>query len=159
MPLPHSLGDLTPREAVADAVYRALSGFDHNDVEIFTSAFAKEDVTMELRDGNNTPPFQGFSAIRTNVFGFVSTLETTHMTSNIRVHIKDSMSASLTAQVSAQHAPAGKGKDGQGPKYLVGAEYEMDLIKDETDGLWKIKKWIVEILWADGDASVMAPPN
>ena len=73
------------------------------------------------------------------------------MVSNVRVDVKDGANtASLTANALAQHCPPGKGKEPDAPKFLVGSEYGIDLIRDETDGLWKIKKWVLDVLWRQG---------
>ncbi|KAG6133361.1 hypothetical protein E4U48_005261 [Claviceps purpurea] len=159
MTLPFALPGLTRTEAVTDALHRVLAGFDHNDVDMFKSAFAEgEDVTMEIRDETNLPPFKGLSAIVNKAFGFVSKLDTTHMASNIRVFLETDEKASLVCLVSAQHAPAGRAKEPSGPKYLVGAEYEISLVRESgAEGLWKIMKWIARVQWADGDAGVMKP--
>ncbi|KXL51491.1 MAG: hypothetical protein FE78DRAFT_135696, partial [Acidomyces sp. 'richmondensis'] len=86
--------------------------------------------------------------------------DTSHMISNIRVDIKDDANtASLTAYALAQHCPSGRGKEPDGPKYLVGGEYFIDLLKDEEDGMWKIKTWILEVIWRQGDRSVMQRPE
>ena len=78
------------------------------------------------------------------------------MISNVRVDVKDGAdTASLTAYALAQHCPPGKGKEPDASKYLAGGEYCIDLIKDEADGLWKIKKWVLNVIWSQGDASVM----
>lgn len=78
------------------------------------------------------------------------------MISNVRVDVKDGAdTASLTAYALAQHCPPGKGKEPDAPKYLVGGEYWIDLMRDEGDGLWKIKKWVLNVVWRQGDASLM----
>lgn len=160
MALPASLPGLTQIEAIKDALYRVLAGFDRNDLDMFSSAIAEGDhVTMELHDGSGMPPFKGRSAILTDVFGFVSNLDTTHMASNVRVLTRDDNKASLNCFVSAQHAPAGRGREPTGPKYHVGVEFEMHLVRDAADGLWKIEVWIARTLWANGDADVMKPPT
>ncbi|KAG5979014.1 hypothetical protein E4U55_005663 [Claviceps digitariae] len=158
MALPISLPGLTPTEAVTDALHRALAGFDRNDFHIFSSAIAEGDhVTMELHDGSGMPPFKGRSAILTDVFGFVSNLDTTHMVSNVRVLMRSDHQASLVCLASAQHAPVGRGREPSGPKYLVGVEYEMHLVRDAADHLWKIETWIARTLWTQGDADVLKP--
>lgn len=63
------------------------------------------------------------------------------------------------AYALAQHCPSGRGKEPDGPKYLVGGEYFIDLLKDEEDGMWKIKTWILEVIWRQGDRSVMQRPE
>jgi hypothetical protein len=40
---------------------------------------------------------------------------------------------------------------------MVGGEYLIDLVKDEKDGVWKIKKWVLDVIWREGDRSVMEP--
>ncbi|KIX03233.1 uncharacterized protein Z518_06785 [Rhinocladiella mackenziei CBS 650.93] len=158
MSYPHTLTSLTPREAITDALYRAIIGFDRNDVSIFNSAFA-EDVIGEIRAGDGGI-IDGLSNVRAQVLDHVGHMDTTHMISNVRVDVKDGANtASLTAYALAQHCPPGKGKEPDAPKYLVGGEYWMDLMRDEGDGLWKIKKWVLDVIWTQGDASVMQKPH
>jgi len=158
---PHSVTSLTLREAITDALYRGVIGFDHNDVSIFNSAFAGEDVSFELLAGEGEKTIvSGLSTIRTQVLDHVGPMDTTHMISNVRVDVKDGAdTASLTAYALAQHCPPGRGKEPDGPKYLVGGEYWIDLIRDDGDGLWKIKKWVLKVIWTQGDASVMQRPG
>ena len=159
MPYPVSLTSLSPREAIVDALYRAIIGFERNDVDVFNSSFVGEDVTMELIDGE-TKVINGLSTIRAQVLDHVGLMDTTHMISNIRVDVKDGAdTASLTAYALAQHCPPGRGKEPDGPKYLVAGEYSIDLVKDEKAQLWKIKKWGLEVIWRQGDASVMQRPG
>lgn len=158
MSRPHSLTSLTLREAITDALYRAIIGFDRNDISIFDSAFV-EDVTLELRGGERRV-INGLSTLRAQVLDHVGPMDTTHMISNVRMDVKDGAdTASLTAYALAQHCPPGRGKEPDGPKYLVGGEYWVDLVRDEGDGLWKIKKWVLDVIWRQGDASVMQRPG
>ena len=152
MSYPHTLTSLSPSEAITDALYRALIGLDRNDISIFNSAFAGEDVSLAVGDRM----INGLSTIRTQILDHVGPMDTSHMVSNVRVDVKDGANtASLTANALAQHCPPGKGKEPDAPKFLVGSEYRIDLIRDETDGLWKIKKWVLDVLWRQGDALVM----
>lgn len=149
--LPHVLTSLTEREAITDALYRALLAFDNNDVSMFNSAFS-EDVIVEYRGSD----INGRDAIRTQFLDVVGTMDTTHTISNVRVNVKDGAStASLTAYAQAQHCPAGKGGEPDSPKYLVASTYFVDLEKVESEGLWKIKKWAAKVIWRQGDSSVM----
>jgi len=43
--------------------------------------------------------------------------------------------------------------DGEGRKYLAASEYWIDFVKG--DGDWRIKKWVMNVIWTQGDASVM----
>lgn len=150
-----SLPSLTPREAVADAMYRALIAFDRNDPSIFDSVFAEEDVTLEL-NASERKSYTGLSAIRTGLFDRLGPMDTTHMVSNVRVDVEDGAdTAFLTAYTQGQHCPPGRGRELDGPKYLACGETSLSLVRDGKDGLWKIKKWVTEVIWAQGDPSVM----
>lgn len=153
---PIHLASLTPREAVIDALYRAAIACDEHDVELFDSAWAGEDVTAEFHDGENEKMvLPNLSMIRTYILHQVGPMDTTHSVSNARVVIDDGGdTAFLTATSLAQHCPPGTGKDPNGPKFLVGGKYSVNLIKDDT-GLWKIKKWVLNMVWKQGDPSIM----
>ncbi|KAL6787318.1 hypothetical protein J3E68DRAFT_165112 [Trichoderma sp. SZMC 28012] len=149
---------LTDREAIADAVLRAVKGLDRYDAALFDSAFASEDVTLEVPHRNMK--LIGLSDIRKNMLDSLGPLDTTHMISNIRVQVENGAdAASLTAYALAQHCPAGKGKDPESPKFLVCGEYSIDLKYDGLDGLWKIKRWMLDVIWTQGDKSVTQPSN
>lgn len=155
MSYPHSLSSLTPREAIIDAAYRAIISFDRNDLSIFNSAFTENSI-VEI-NGPKKIVLSGLSTIRTEILGRIGAMDSTHMMSNIRVDVKEGAdTAFLTAYVLAQHCAPGKGKEPNSPKYLVGAEYWIDLVRDDVDGLWKIKKWVLDAIWTEGDSSVMA---
>lgn len=156
--LQQHLASLSQREAIADALYRAIIGCDHNDAELFKSAWSGEDVSMELHDDQQRV-LPNFSLIRTHVFDKVGPMDTTHNVCMVRVKHQDGANtASLTASSMAQHAPAGTGRDTNGRKYTVGGEYSVDVIKDD-DGVWRIKKVVLKVVWSTGEASLMAPPQ
>jgi hypothetical protein len=54
---------------------------------------------------------------------------------------------------------SGPWKEPDGPKLLMAGDYDIDLVRDETDGLCKIKKWILGSIWRQGDDSVMQRPE
>jgi len=152
MSFPHILTSLTEREAIVDALYRALLGFDVNDYSLFKSAFSEPDAVVEISEN----AIQGTEAIRTKLYDLVAAMDTTHMISNVRIEVKDGASvAFLSAYSLAQHCPLGKGQEPEGPKYTGGTIYLIDLVKDENDGIWKIKKWAMNGIWGQGDKSVM----
>ncbi|KAN0106597.1 hypothetical protein V8E51_009473 [Hyaloscypha variabilis] len=152
MSYPHILPSLTPREAIADALTRALIAFDHNDVALVNSAFAN-DVKLSHPAGEMTQ----LSDIH-QVLARVGPLDSTHMVTNLRIDVKDGAdTASLTAYTLAQHSQAGRGQDPSGPKYLVAGEYALEVAKDEKEGVWKIKSGVFKVIWGQGDPSVMRP--
>ncbi|KAI1747996.1 hypothetical protein F4782DRAFT_534833 [Xylaria castorea] len=151
--LPAALPGLTDREAIADALHRAVLAFDHGDNALLLSAVTN-DVTAEMP---GSPPVSGVSALKAAVFDRVAFgLDTTHFLSNIRVSVDGGAS---TAQVScsalAQHVRKGKGFEPGPHKFTSGGMYLCDVIKEEESGLWKIKTWKANIIWVDGDPAVM----
>jgi len=154
MSLPTSLTGLSEREAIKDALYRVCSSFDTHDVAMFNSSWIGQDVTLELL-GHAT---HGLEAIRTGVLDRIKHLDTLHTVTNVRIDVQPGASkASLTANAMNQHCPLDTGTDPKAPKYLTGCTYFLDLVKDESDGLWKIKTFKINVIWTQGDASVMIP--
>ena len=51
MAQPIYLSSLSPREAITDAMVRALVGCDRNDAALFNSAWLNEDASFEINDG------------------------------------------------------------------------------------------------------------
>lgn len=157
---PHLLPGLTTKEAIADAVYRSLIGFDRNDLKIFDSSVTGEDFVFELRDGSDTRLVPSLAAVKAGIIGHVGPMDTTHMLSNIRIfHREGENTASLTAYAQAQHSPPGRGRESHGPKLMTGGEYLIDLVKSEDDETWKIKKFVLDLIWRQGDRSVVARPE
>ena len=152
---PHTLTGLNDREACTDTVYRVLKGFDHHDVSMLDSGFEGEDVTLVL--GGNE--IKGLSNIKSNILDLVGPMATTHTVSNVRVDIKEGgKTATFNAYALAQHCPPGTGLELDGRKYLAASEYFIDLVKVE-DGSWKVKKWEMNIIWQQGDHTVMQRPS
>ncbi|KAI1350599.1 hypothetical protein F5Y01DRAFT_305259 [Xylaria sp. FL0043] len=147
--LPANLaGGLTDREAIADALYRAVLAFDHADEALLLSAITP-DILVEL-PGSSA---KGIAGLKAAVFDRVSKLDTTHFLSNIRVSIQNDTTAQATCSALAQHVRPGKGLEAGPNKYTSGAMYLCDMVK--MGELWKIKKWAANIVWVDGDPTVM----
>jgi hypothetical protein len=144
---------LPDREAIPDALYRSIFGLDAEDKTIFESAWHK-DATF-IYDG--APPTQGLDAILETTFKYIGAgLDTTHSVSNVRIDAKDGANtAKVTAHALAQHYRKGDGKNPKASRYLTGNMYWIDLAKDESDGLWKIKTLEIKVIWREGDAGVV----
>lgn len=143
---------LVEREAIIDVLYRAVMAFDNDDVSLLQATLGSQDVVFDL-DG---AVYEGFENIRTEILGCVGPMDTTHMISNIQVGYKDGAStASLTALALSQHCLPQKGKDQSSPKFSAGSRYFLDLLKDKSNGSWKIQKWVMKIIWTEGDRSIM----
>ncbi|KAG4423940.1 hypothetical protein IFR04_002935 [Cadophora malorum] len=151
MSYPLALKSLSPREAITDTLYRALMAFDENNISFFDSAFAGEDVSFVL-NGNAT---NGLETIRSTLLSHIGPMDTTHMVSGIRIDLEDgSDTATLTATAMNQHAPPGRGAEADGPKFLAGARYWIVFVK--VKGEWRIKKWTMNVVWSQGDPSVLS---
>ena len=146
--LASNLPGLTPREAVADAVYRGILAFDHSDESLLTSALT-EDVSTEMPGRFKTT---GLADFKTTVFDRVSKLDTTHFLSNMRVSVESETAAKATCSVTAVHVRPGKGFEPWN-SFTAGGFYLCDLVKDGE--LWKIRDWSMKIVWGEGDPSVM----
>lgn len=150
---PIHLSSLSPREAVADALYRCLAGLDKNDRTLFDSAWVHDDATSFEMPGRS---IVGMDALHKHMFDVVGPMDSQHMISNVRIDVKDGAdTAWMSVYSQAVHYRPGEGKDPSSKHFTGGTVYYMDLVKDEKDGLWKIKKLRVDVLWFDGDRSVV----
>jgi hypothetical protein len=144
---------LPDREAIPDALYRSIIGLDTNDQNIFESAWHKNATFIY----DVAPPTQGLEAILNTTFKYVGAgLDTTHFVSNVRVDLKDGANAaSMTAHALAQHYRKGEGRNPKASRFMTGNMYWVDLAKDEGDGLWKMTKFEMKVIWCEGDASIV----
>ncbi|KAF5012499.1 hypothetical protein FDECE_1452 [Fusarium decemcellulare] len=145
---------LSDREAIPDALYRSIIGLDTNDQTIFESAWHKDAVF--IFDGN--PAIETLDGILATTFKLIgSSLDTTHMVSNVRIDVKDGAdTAALTAHALAQHYRKGEGRNPQASRFLTGSLYNVDLVKDKSEGLWKITRFELNVIWNEGDPSILA---
>lgn len=142
---------LSDREAINDAIYRAAIGLDTDDVDLFDSAFT-DDGTFEL----NGRVIEGREAVHSQMFDFISKLDTTHLITNTRINVDEGGStASATASAIAQHYRGGQGQDPAASRFLSGGMYWLDLVKDEKEGLWRVNNWKLKSVWGEGDMGVM----
>lgn len=150
---PINLTTLPPREAIVDALYRAIIGLDTNNYALFESAWIdRQDVVFEM-DGN---AMNGLDVIEENIFKNIGPLDTTHFLTNIRIEAKDGAdSATVTTYALAQHYKAGEGKVPDTKRLLSGSMYSVDVVKDKGTDLWKIKTWNMKIVWTEGDMSIV----
>ncbi|KAK8135069.1 hypothetical protein PG984_007081 [Apiospora sp. TS-2023a] len=160
------LAGLTPREAVADVIFRATASFDQADAALLDSAMM-EDAVLTIGDRQHFP---NRAAIRAECWGPVSKLDTVHMASNVRVRFHsdanandrnttneaDANMATVTANFQANHYRAGEGMKPDAVGFTTGGTYELQCVRDDEDtGLWKASSWVVHLTWILGDPSVM----
>ncbi|KAA8650681.1 hypothetical protein EYZ11_003461 [Aspergillus tanneri] len=147
-----SLPALPLREAIVDAVNRAVLSFDANDLSLFESAFF-EDAIFDF----NGTVMTGRTAIREGCYDNVSKLDTTHFLSNVRINLpsESSPTATVTASALAQHFRTGQGNQPDTTRLTSGSLYFVDVSQDDASGLWKIKKWTMKLVWTEGDWGVM----
>ncbi|KFX87287.1 hypothetical protein V490_08368 [Pseudogymnoascus sp. VKM F-3557] len=143
-----TLTALSPREAVADALHRCLLGIDSNNQDLFGSGCLKNE-SMFFSLGPMT--VEGWTAI-SEFFKPVFALVTTHTTNNIRIELKDGAdTACITCNAIAYHVRPEDALKPEDTSYTASVLYFIDLVKDSSDGLWKIKRWEIKILWTTGD--------
>jgi len=148
-----ALASLTAREAITDALLRCYIGIDQNDAAMFESAFAGEDIN--LSHSSFPTPFTSLATLKDVLLTRIGPLDTLHMLTNVRIDYKDGEdTASMKAYALCQHAPTGRGKQPDGPKFTTGVDYAVDVVKGE-DGLWRITNAVLEVVWTQGDHSVM----
>ncbi|ETN42439.1 uncharacterized protein HMPREF1541_01594 [Cyphellophora europaea CBS 101466] len=146
-----ALTALTPREAVADALHRCVLGLDTNDRDLFESACLKDETATVLAGPDTIYGWDAINALMSRVFLVV----TTHFITNIRVELKDTTTAFMTAHAIAYHVRPDDVYKPADTSYTAACLYFMDLVKDDTDGLWKIKRWEIKIQWTSGDRAVL----
>ena len=147
-----SLTSLSRREAVADALHRCVLGLDSDDRDLFESACLTNESMIFIGGGF---ALEGWTAIN-EVFERVFTLITTHVISNIRVQLKDGQdTAFLTAHAISYHVRPDDALKQEDTSYTAGSLYSINLVRDGDDGLWKIKRWEIKVLWTTGDKAVL----
>lgn len=139
----------TGREAVADALYRCLTAFDLDDETLFDSSFMPDGI-FEI----NGRPMKGLTEIHNTGLTLVKRVDTTHMATNVRVHMKTETEASVTCTVLSQHYPKGKGMEPNQKSLMAGNLYRGELCKEAT-GLWKFQVLQIKSMWAEGDWEVL----
>ncbi|KAI0869077.1 hypothetical protein GGS24DRAFT_512560 [Hypoxylon argillaceum] len=148
--LPATLaGNLTDREAITDALYRAVLAFDHNDEALLLSA-----ITPDLEAKMPGAYTEGIDEFKAAAFNRVAKHNSTHFLSSIRIDIQSNTTAQATCTVVSQHVCPDEDYDPTANKFSSGGMYRCDLVK--VDNLWKIRKWVANYLWVDGDPTVTA---
>ena len=160
---PINLGPgLTPREAAVDSMYRLVHGLDFNDADLVRSAFV-EDAIFDMSGlspatGQSHAEQKGVENIINGVLSHVGPMPTSHNLSNVRVKLNDTMDqAEVMTHVIAQHFRPGEGYDATKRDYaLFGSTYWADVVKvvEGDNALWKMKRFEIQVLWAEGDMSV-----
>lgn len=146
-----ALPSLTTREAIADALHRAILGFDTADQTLLDSALTP-DAVMDL-DGRI---MTGLDEIHSECFEHIAKMETTHFITNVRISVPDGAStAKITAHALSQHYRPGDGKIPDSAHLTGGSLYDIHAVKDERDGLWKMSIWKIKPIWFSGDWNVM----
>ncbi|SCU92478.1 LAME_0H00122g1_1 [Lachancea meyersii CBS 8951] len=147
----HLLTGLTVREEIADTIARACLGLDRNDKHLYDSAWASDpEISINL-NGNVLNGPEGIK----QCFEAIGPMDSHHFVSGIRVDVEeDANVASLTSNAMAKHYRAGEGLVPNAEYLLAGTAYDIRVVK-ETSGHWKMKSWIIKVIWAEGNWDVM----
>jgi hypothetical protein len=152
---PIVLKHLSPREAIADAIYRITLGFDTNDTELFKSA-----VDTNITFDRNGQLVEGLDAVVQNIFAPLAKLETHHSISSVRTDFEDGAKAAHAVTYTiAQHYREGEAMDPSKKGLMGGTMNRFDLVLHGKTGLWKITKCVMDIKWMEGDASIVGLPG
>ncbi|KAH9892380.1 hypothetical protein F4778DRAFT_784741 [Xylariomycetidae sp. FL2044] len=143
---------LSPREAIADTMYRCFAGLDTPDPALWESAFTPDAVCIV-----DDRAVEGLGNINAQIYEPTARLDTTHFMTNMRIHIHENgTEATLSASALAQHYRPGTGRQLDAPRLLAGGPYIIQLIRDDAGGgLWKIKRFQMGPRWTEGDLTVM----
>ncbi|KAI1263693.1 hypothetical protein F5Y18DRAFT_124638 [Xylariaceae sp. FL1019] len=143
---------LSPREAIADALYRCFAGLDTPDLSLWESSCTQDAEC--IIDGRK---IIGMQAINAEVYEPTSRLDTTHFVTNLRIHIEENgTEARLAASTLAQRYRSGTGREAGSTRLLAGGPYFVHLVKDAEGGLWRIKTFEMSPRWTEGDIAVLA---
>ena len=146
------------REAVVDALYRCVTAFDTIDTALFDSSFMPDGV-FEV----NGRAMEGLPEIHATGLALIFKLDTTHLATNVRVHMRtgttksgpeDDNEDSLMAIVLSQHFAVGKGMEPDQKNLMSGSLYRGQLTRD-IDSLWKFTYLQIKSTWVQGDYSVV----
>lgn len=151
------LQGLTDREAVVDAVLRALYAIDDNDWDLFQTAFTADaifDLTPVNKIGREFSETHGRDAIVAQLKDSVGKMDTGHCLSNWRIQLNGD-TAEMTAYGLAQHFRQGEGPDPtKDTCFLMCNRYKCTLVRAE-EGLWRCQRFVIDNQWCHGDPSVM----
>lgn len=135
---PIQIDSLSPREQVIDAINRLYIGLDDVNMDLVESAIVhSEEVSIKMGDKVT----KGWGNLREHLLKNVIPVSTTHQLTNFRVIFDSETSARLTAHCVAHHLNEGKGYN------AVGGLFEVDLVYEEADDLWKILHLTMKIKW------------
>ncbi|QKX64057.1 uncharacterized protein TRUGW13939_11230 [Talaromyces rugulosus] len=128
MPYAHSLSDISLREEIVDTIVRACLGIDTNDKALWESAWATEDPDISLTSSGTA--LQGMENINKYCFDNVGLMDTYHLTTGIRIDVKDGANiAYMTANALNKHYAPGEGLQANEKHLLVGSKYDIQVIK------------------------------
>ena len=152
MAYPQSLSGLSTREEITDTVVRACLALDSNNKSLWESAWASDpDISLEI-NGN---VMKGMESLNKNCFDGIGPMDTQHLVSSIRVDVKEGAdTAHVTANALAQHYRPGQGRVADAERLLAGSIYDVKVVK-EANGRWKLKTWVLKIIWTEGNWAVM----
>lgn len=143
---------LTPREAVTDALHRAILGLDSNNRALFESACLTTDEMEWVGGGFSVTGWDAVSALFERVFGLI----TMHVISNVRVSFRDGETARLMAHAVSYHVRREDKESVEERSFTGYSLYDLVIVKtgEGPDG-WKIKRWTADVLRTTGNRSIV----
>jgi hypothetical protein len=151
---PPVLTGLTPRESIADNLHRAVLGLDTNNEPLFSSALLTASPDTTVTAGPFTA--SGWPAIRA-LFEPAFRIVTAHIISNIRIELEhdNADTARMTAHAISYHVRPEDALKVEDTSYTASSLYDIEVVNVREEGVWKMRRWEMKILWTVGDRSVL----
>lgn len=146
------------RAEIADTLYRYAAGLDHADAGLLGSAFT-DDIMLDFtpagsKVGMPFPVLTSKEAVVQALLAAIGPLDTSHTVSNPRTTV-DGDTATLDAQVMAQHYPPGQGSRADVTAHaLFMNRCKADLVRDGAT--WRMRRLVIDNVWFEGDLTVFA---
>ncbi len=148
----------TDREAIIDAFLRSLQAIDDNDASLMETALTPDTVLdmsgLSIVTGTPMTILTGLQMATAGLLEHgVGPIDTGHVASNFRLEMKEDV-AYLSAMTVAAHYRKGEGSTAGKLGLTVGNRWKLEVV-DAEDGVWKIRKAELKVLWCEGDLSVL----
>ncbi|MEU6345853.1 nuclear transport factor 2 family protein [Streptomyces sp. NPDC046977] len=152
---------LLDRQAIADALYRYTAGLDQGDTDLLTSALT-EDAKVDLsaatsKIGFEIPALSPREVVVTALAAAVGPLDTTHAVHNLRIFL-DGDSATAHCYIQAQHYLSGDGPLPERTRHALlmnNCTAKLDRDGDQ----WRISHLAIDLVWFEGDPTVLLPAS
>jgi hypothetical protein len=157
---PEFTDNLTPREAIIDAILRWAIAVDSGDRGLLESAMASE-VTINW-EGYRAVGFEmpdstvDRAVLLDGILQAMANIDTMHLMSNFRVAILGPSEARVICNTQATHYRGGQGCNPLAQDtFIMAHEYHAQVVKEGNDSLWKISDLRMIPRYTHGDPAII----